>query len=85
MNNKIFVLGVIFILIFTVNLTSYNSHATSIYQIPVTIYNYQNISTPGPFQEMLQLNESMIKGSYGINLVFNGNTANFEFVYGNGK
>jgi len=87
MNNKIVVLGVVFILLFTINLTLNNSHATSIsiYQIPVTIYNYQNISTPSPFQEMLQLNESMIKGSYGINLVFNGNTANFEFIYGNGQ
>jgi len=87
MNNKIVVLGVVFILLFTINLTLNNSHATSIsiYQIPVTIYNYQNISTPSPFQEMVQLSESMIKGSYGINLVFNGNTANFEFVYRNGQ
>ena len=85
--NKLIVIGIVFILIFTLNLTLHDSHASSIsiYQIPVTIYNYQNISTPGPFQEMIQLSESMIKGSYGINLVFNGNTANFEFVYGNGQ
>jgi len=87
MNNKLITLGIVFILVFTLNVFSDNSHASSIsiYQIPVTIYNYQNISTPNPFQQMIQLSEGMIKGSYGINLVFNGNTANFEFVYRNGQ
>ena len=87
MNNKLIILGIAFILVFTLNVFLDNSHASSIsiYQIPVTIYNYQNISTPNPFQQMIQLSEGMIKGSYGINLVFNGNTANFEFVYRNGQ
>jgi len=56
--NKLIVLGIAFILMFTVNIFSDNSHAslTPIYQWPITITNHQNISTPDPFQQLIKLN-----------------------------
>jgi len=63
-----------------------NSQANSkeslipLYQIPITITNSQNFSTPDPFQQMIKLNESNYKGI----IIYNGNFANFEFSYENG-
>jgi len=58
MNNKIIVLGIVFVLIFTLNVFSNSSHAslTPVYQWPITITNHQNISTPSPFQQLVKLN-----------------------------
>ena len=82
MNNKIIVIGIVFILLFTINLTLNNSHASlnAIYQVPIILVNDENVSTPNPFQQMIQLNESNYKGY----MIYNGSFANFEFVYGNG-
>jgi len=82
MNNKIIVLGVVFILMFTINLTLNNSYAslTPLKQIPITIYNNQNTPTPNPFQQ-----EIILKSSYFNGLVYNGSFANFEFTYSNGQ
>ena len=82
MNNKIIVIGIVFILLFTINLTLNNSHASlnAIYQVPIILVNDENVSTPNPFQQMIQLNESNYKGY----MIYNGRFANFEFVYGNG-
>ena len=80
--NKLVVLGITFILLFTINLTLNNSHASlnPAYRIPITITNSQNISTPNPYQQQITLNESNYKGI----IVYNGSFANFEFVYANG-
>jgi len=48
-----------------------------VYQIPVTLYNSQNVSTPDPFQQMIKLNETNYKGI----IIYNGSFANFEFTY----
>ncbi len=50
------------------------------YYIPVTIQNTQNIATPGNFQQMINITEN----NYVNYLSFNGNVANFEYVYQNG-
>ena len=70
MNNKIIVIGIVFPLLFTINLALNNSNASSnaFYQIPIILVNNQNISTPGPFQQMIQLNESNYKGY----IIYNG-------------
>ena len=80
--NKLIVIGVVFILAFTLNLTFYDSHAslTPLKQIPITIYNKQNIATPNPYQQ-----EIILKSSYFSGLVYNGSFANFEFTYSNGQ
>jgi len=82
MNNKIIVIGIIFTLLFIINLTFNNSHASlnALYQVPIILVNNQNISTPNPFQQMIQLNESNYKGY----IIYNRSFANFEFVYNNG-
>jgi len=82
MNNKIIVIGIIFVLLFTVNFNLNNSHASlnMLYQAPIILINNQNVSTPDPFQQMIKLNESNYKGY----IIYNGSFANFEFVYGNG-
>ena len=82
MSNKIIVIGIIFVLLFTINFSLNNSHASlnALYQVPIILVNNQNVSTPNPFQQMIQLNESNYK-SY---MIYNGSFANFEFVYGNG-
>jgi len=82
MNNKIVVMGIVFILIFTLNLTLHNAHAslTPLRQIPITIYNKQSIPTPNPFQQ-----EIILRPSYFSGLVYNGSFANFEFTYPNGQ
>jgi len=82
MNNKIIVIGIIFVLLFTVNFNLNNSHASlnMLYQAPIILVNNQNVSTPNPFQQMIKLNESNYKGY----MIYNGSFANFEFVYGNG-
>jgi len=82
MNNKIIVIGIIFVLLFTVNFNLNNSHASlnMLYQASIILVNNQNVSTPNPFQQMIKLNESNYKGY----MIYNGSFANFEFVYGNG-
>jgi len=81
--NKLIVLGIVFILLFTINLTLNNSHATSssIYQVPFNIINNQNIATPNPFQQLFIINENNYKGL----IIYNGSFANFEFTYPNGQ
>jgi len=82
MNNKIIVIGIVFIILFTVNSIFNNSHASlnAIYQVPIILVNDENVSTPNPFQQMIQLNESNYKGY----VIYNRSFANFEFVYNNG-
>ena len=95
--NKLLILGVVFILLFTINLTLNTSHASlnKICQIPLVIINSQNVSTPDPFQELIKLNiqsinQQMFSAGFNIGLIFNGNSgsvtfANFEFSYSNGQ
>jgi len=85
--NKIIVLFVVMVVLFTFNFVSDNSRANtiSIYQIPITIYNSQNLSTPAPFQEPIYLNIQSINYAYNVNLIYNGSFANFQFVYENGQ
>jgi len=83
MNNKIIIIGIVFILLFTINFSLNNSHASlnALYQVPIILVNNENVSTPNPFQQMIQLNESNYKGY----IIYNGSFANFEFVYNNGS
>jgi len=80
----VYILIVVLLLFMTISFQ--NSQADSkeslipVYQIPVTLYNSQNVSTPGPFQQMIKLNESNYKGI----IIYNGSFANFEFTYENG-
>jgi len=92
MNNKIVVLGIVFILIFTLNLTLHDSYASLIplYQMPITLYNSQNISTPNPFQQLIYLNIAQINGDINTlnvhaSLIYNYSFANFEFSYSSGQ
>jgi len=48
-------------------------------QSPITIYNNQSVATPNPYQQMLQLTESIYTGY----LYFTYSSANFEFSYAN--
>jgi len=50
-----------------------------IYRAPITIYNTQSSATPNPFQQMIQLNESIYKPY----ISYTASTANFEFSYSN--
>jgi len=50
-----------------------------IYRAPITIYNTQSSATPNPFQQMIQLNESIYKPY----IYYTASTANFEFSYSN--
>jgi hypothetical protein len=50
-----------------------------LYQAPITIYNNQSSATPNPFQQLLQVNESIYNGY----ITYNGTVANFEFSYAN--
>jgi len=50
-----------------------------IYQAPITIYNNQSVATSNPYQQLLQLNESIYNGY----ITYNGTVANFEFSYAN--
>jgi len=83
MNNKLVVLGIVFILLFTVDLSLFDSHASSspIYKIPFNITNTQNIPTSNPFQELFIINENNYKGL----IIYNGSFANFEFIFSNGQ
>jgi len=82
--NKMLVFGVSVVLLFTLNLTLFNSYADSflnpLYQQKITIINSQNVSTPNPYQQEIVLNES----DYAGFIVYNGSFANFEFSYSNG-
>ena len=80
--NKVLVLGIVLILLFTINLTLNNSHASlnPVYEIPITITNSQSVATPNPYQQKINLNESNYKGI----IIYNGSFANFEFSYSNG-
>jgi len=44
--------------------------------VPITISNKQNVATPSPFQQMIQINEV----NYANYISYNGNIANFEFL-----
>jgi len=77
--NKLMVLGVAFILMFTANVFSDNSHASSssIYQVPFYIYNTQNVSTPNPFQQLIKLSISGINQyletlNFNAVIIYNG-------------
>jgi len=86
---------------FTVNIFSDNSHAslTPIYRWPITITNHQNISTPNPFQQLIELNirslnQQLIASNINAVIIYNGQGfvsgiagtfANFEFSYPNGQ
>ena len=92
MNNKIVVLGIAFILVFTLNIFSNDSHAslTPLYQMPITLYNSQNVSTPNPFQELIylninQINQDLLSLNVSANLIYNYSFANFEFSYSSGQ
>jgi len=92
MNNKIVVLGVVFILIFSLNIFLDNSYASSNfpYQVPFNIFNTQNVSTPNPFQQLIELsisgiNNYLITLNSNARIMFNGSFANFEFSYPNGQ
>jgi len=80
----IYILIVVLLLFMTISFQ--NSQANSkeslilAYQIPVALYNSQNVSTSDPFQQMIKLNESNYKGI----IIYNGSFANFEFTYENG-
>ena len=47
--------------------------------VPITIQNTQSVATSAPFQQELQFSES----TYSNYINYNGNTANFEFLYKN--
>jgi len=49
--------------------------------VPITISNKQNVATPSPFQQMIQINE----GNYASYITYNGNIANFEFFTQSGQ
>jgi len=68
MNNKIFVVLIAFVLLFTLNLSLNNSHASLdlIYKLPVIITNNQNISTPNPFQQLIKLNVQTINNDLHV-------------------
>jgi len=92
MNNKIVVLGVVFILIFSLNIFLDNSYASSNfpYQVPFNIFNSQNVSTPNPFQQLIELsisgiNNYLITLNSNARIMFNKSFANFEFSYPNGQ
>jgi len=90
MNNKIAVLGIVIVLMFTVNIFSDNPHANLIHslmapfgivkQFEVNITNNQSIATPNPIQVPVKINKTY----YSSYLVYNGSFANFEFYYSNG-
>jgi len=79
MNNKIVVLGIVLILMFTINIFSGNSHASlnPVYKLPIIIYNSQNVPTENPFQQLIQLNiNTLNKDIASLNvkasIIFNG-------------
>jgi len=49
--------------------------------VPIIISNKQNMATPSPFQQMIQINE----GNYASYIAYNGNFANFEFFTQSGS
>ena len=80
--NKILILGVVFILLFTVNLSLNNSHASlvPIYQLPIVLTNTQNISTPDPFQQLININiqtinQDLSASNISASLIYDGPTA----------
>jgi len=85
--NKLIVIGIAFILLFTLNLTLYDSHAslTPIYQWPITITNHQNISTPNPFQQMIELNIKSLNQQLSVSnikasIIFSGQSGGDGYV-----
>ena len=64
----------------TVSGTSSAGTPQTAYYVPITIQNTQNTATSGNFQEMITITES----NYASYISFNGNVANFEYVYQNG-
>ena len=99
--NKLVVIGVAFILISVTNFILNNSHASlsPIYEWPITITNNQNISTPNPFQQLIELNiqslnQQLIASNINAKIIYtgqgfiiegSGTFANFEFSYPNGQ
>jgi len=90
MNNKLLVLGVVFILLLTMNSILGNSNANLnhslvipsgiVKQFEVNITNNQSIATSNPIQVPVRINKTY----YSSYLVYNGSIANFEFYYNNG-
>jgi len=88
--NKILVLGIIFILMFSVGVSLGSSHANLIHsvvipsgivkQFEINVSNNQSIATPNPIQVPIKINKTY----YSSYLVYNGSFANFEFYYVNG-
>ena len=77
--NKLIVLAIVFILMFTVNVFSDNSHASPIpiYRWPIIITNHQNISTPNPFQQLIKfniqsLNQQLSASNIKASIIFTG-------------
>ena len=77
--NKLIVIGIAFVLIFTINMFSDNSHAslTPVYQWPIVITNHQNISTPNPFQQLIKLNiqslnQQLLASNIKASIIFTG-------------
>jgi len=56
-----------------------NPQSGSIYYVPITITNSQSSTTSSPFQQMINIQE----GSFSNYLTYNGNFADFEYVYAN--
>jgi len=61
-------------------ISSPNFISSNTYYIPITITNNQNISTPNPYQQMIQINISQ----YSNYIIYNYSYANFYFIYTNG-
>jgi len=92
MKNKMFVILVLFVLLFTLNLSLNNSHASLslIYRLPIIITNSQNISTPNPFQQLISINVQSINQNLSsmnikASLIFDGpiGTSNGFLYYKN--
>ncbi len=50
-----------------------------LYYVPMVLSNYQNISTPAPFQQYIPINAL----NYTAYMTYNSNFANFEYFYSN--
>ena len=90
--NKILILGVVFILIFTVNLSLNTSHASlvPVYELPIILTNTQNISTSDPFQQLIKINiqtinQDLSESNIHASLIIDGPTgiSNGFFYYKN--
>jgi len=62
-------------------ITTNNVIVEGIVAIPIILYNSQNQTTPTPFQQMIQINETQFPFKNVI--IYNKTFANFEFIYQN--